>query len=498
MERLVTAYEMQQFDTYTINKVGLPALVLMERAALACIAQLELQSVNLSKVAVCCGYGNNGGDGIAIARLLKLKNIDVTLYLVGDSTRSTAEVAKQLNIAHAYQVPIITTLPSDLSQYGVLIDALFGVGLSRDIGGDFSAIIHMINQSGAYVMAVDMPSGITADTGQILGIAVKADMTVALAYKKLGLVLYPGAQYAGKVMLADIGIYANQPPVSYYSYSPSDLAEKLPKRADYANKGTFGKVLVIAGSSHISGAAYFSAKAAYRTGSGLVHIYTPHANRDILSTQLPEALITTYQPDHIDESKLSELIQWASVIVVGPGMGMSVTALQILTQVLVSAHQPIVIDADGLNMLAQDLSLLNKHRCSVFVTPHLGEMARLLNTDISVIASHLITSAKQFSQQYQVTCILKDTRTVITMANSNATYINQSGNNGMATGGSGDVLTGILAGLIAQGIALDIAAPVSVYLHGLAGDNAAKKNGQYAMLASDIIDHLSDVMTQYT
>lgn len=498
MERLVTAHEMQQFDAYTINKVGLPALVLMERAALACLTQLEQQSINLRHVAVCCGYGNNGGDGIAIARLLKLRNIDVTLYLIGDPTRSSAEVVKQLNIAKAYHVPIMTTLPNDLSQYDVLIDALFGVGLSRDIDGDFAAMIDTINQSGAFVMSVDMPSGISADTGQILGVAVKADMTVALAYKKLGLVLYPGAQYAGKVMSADIGIYANPSQASYYSYLPCDLAEKLPKRADYANKGTFGKVLVIAGSNHMSGAAYFSAKAAYRTGSGLVHIYTPHANRDILSTQLPEALISTYQPDHIDTSKLSELIQWANVIVVGPGMGVSAATQQILTQLLAMADQPIIIDADGLNVLAQDLTLLDKHRGPIFVTPHLGEMARLLNTNIKGIASHLVASAMQFSQQHQVTCILKDTRTVITSADNCAVYINQSGNNGMATGGSGDVLTGILAGLIAQGIDLDIAAPVSVYLHGLAGDHAAKKHGQYAMLASDIIEHLSDVMTQYT
>lgn len=493
MEMLVTSKDMQQFDDYTINHVGIPSLVLMERAALTVVDELYHQSYDLRKVAVVCGYGNNGGDGVAIARLLKHKGIDVTIYFVGNPGNSSPETLQQIKIAQAYHVPITTSLSDDLCQYSTIIDAIFGIGLTRDVKSDFAHIINHINQSHCHVVSVDIPSGICADSGQIMGVAIKADLTITLGYKKRGLVLYPGADHAGRVITKDIGIYAHKD-VEAYSYQIEDLTTVLPHRPNYANKGTFGKVLVIAGSDTMCGAAYFAAKAAYRTGAGLVQIYTPKCNRDILFNQLPEALITTYIPDQIDEEKLKEAIKWATVIVIGPGMGVSGNTYKILSTVLAFTNKPVIIDADGLNTLSQNTDLIANRDYPIFVTPHLGEMARLTKTDISLIAKNLIKSAIQFTKQYQVTCILKDTRTIISTPKSDQIYINQSGNNGMATGGSGDVLTGILAGLIAQGINLDIAAPVSVYLHGLAGDNAANDKNQYSMMANDIIEYLPEIL----
>lgn len=499
MERLVTSQGIRQFDTHTIKAIGIPALVLMERAALAVVEQLYLLNCDLTRVAVVCGNGNNGGDGIAIARLLKLKNITVAIYLVGDENNQTIEVRQQIQIARAYQVPIFTSDLNDLSHYTTIVDALFGTGISRQVTGVFAEAIKMINLSCSQVISVDMPSGICANSGQILDIAVNASVTISFAYKKLGLILYPGAGHAGTVITVDIGIYAdddNQANTHYYSLQPSDIAKFLPIRPAYSNKGSFGKVLVIAGSADMCGAAYFSAKAAYRSGAGLVQIYTSQENRTSLSSQLPEALITTYSPNQIVPHKLQDLLAWATVIVIGPGMGINTNTSKILSLVLATASKPVIVDADGLNVLAQNLDLLgNGHpQVPIFITPHLGEMARLINNDIAHIAGNLITTAQQFTDRFQVTCLLKDSRTVITVPRSNRVYINQSGNNGMATGGSGDVLTGILAGLIAQGVDLDIVAPLSVYLHGLAGDRAAEQKGQYSMLASDIIDCLSFVM----
>lgn len=499
MERIITSKEMRQFEAYTIQKIGIPSLVLMERAALAIVEQLYLQHYDLTHVAVVCGNGNNGGDGIAIARLLKLKNIAVTIYLVGNENDQTVEVQQQIQIARAYQVPIIKSDLSSLSRCSTVVDALLGIGLSREVTGVFAEAINSMNLSCSRVVSIDMPSGICATSGQVLGIAVNASMTIALAYTKLGLILYPGAQHAGKVITVDVGIYANdenQSNTDYYSLQSYDIAKLLPIRPAYSNKGSFGKVLVIAGSTDMCGAAYFSAKAAYHSGAGLVQIYTPQENRASLSSQLPEALITTYTPNQIAPHKLQNLLEWATVIVIGPGMGINANTNRILSLVLATASKPVIIDADGLNVLAKNLDLLgNSHpQAPIFITPHLGEMARLTSDDIAHIADNLITVAQKFSNRFEVTCVLKDSRTVITVPKSNRVYINQSGNNGMATGGSGDVLTGILAGLIAQGVDLDIVAPLSVYLHGLAGNRAAEQKGQYSMLASDIIDCLSAVM----
>lgn len=493
MEQLVTSQEMQQFDDYTVKQVGMSALVLMERAAQAVVEIVLQQSTDLNKVAVICGYGNNGADGVAVARLLKLKNIDVTIYLVGNPELSSAAMKQQLHIASVYQVPMITTQPQDFHQYTLIIDALFGIGLSREIVNEFATVINAINQSQVKVVAIDLPSGIDADNGQILGCAIKADLTVTFGYNKLGLVLFPGADYAGQVSIADIGIYANKAPV-YYSLQADDLVKLIPQRANHSHKGTFGKVLVIAGSNEMSGAAYFSAKAAYRTGAGLVQIYTHQSNRAILLSQLPEALITTYDTDKIDEQQLQQLMQWATVIVIGPGIGLSASSYQILTYVLMKANVPVIIDADGLNMLPNLLHLISRVKYPVFITPHVGEMARLCKTDIKLISENMIQAAQQCTNQYHVTCILKDARTVISSPDNQTICINQSGNNGMAKGGSGDVLTGILAGLIAQGIDLSYAAQVGVYLHGLAGNEAAKAKGQYSMLPTDLIEQIENVL----
>ncbi|OTQ73645.1 MULTISPECIES: NAD(P)H-hydrate dehydratase [unclassified Gilliamella] len=493
MQYLVTSSEMKHYDAYTANKIGLPSLVLMERAALAVVNQLNENDYNLNKVAVVCGYGNNGGDGIAVARLLKLQHIDVDVYLIGQVEHASKETLQQIKIAQHYNINFITSLPECFTEYTTIIDAIFGIGLNRIVSGDFVYAIEWINQCCTDVLAIDIPSGLCSNTGKILGVAVKAKQTVTFAYAKVGLSLHPGAELAGEITIADIGIYADTP-ASHYTYQSNELSKLLPQRSNNSHKGSYGKVLVIAGSENMSGAAYFSAKAAYKTGAGLVHIYTPMCNRDILLTQIPEVLLTPFITNKIDIKKLDELINLASVIVIGPGMGVSDDTHKILSYVLQHARIPVIIDADGLNTLVPNLRLLKQAQSTIIVTPHLGEMARLVKQPIETIKNNLVDTAKKFAQDYNVICVLKDARTIVTIPEQ-TTYINQSGNCGMATGGAGDVLTGIMAGLIAQHLPPTKAAPVSVYLHGLAGDIASKKLNKYSLLASDIIDSLNEVLS---
>lgn len=492
MQYLVTSSEMKHFDAYTSQQIGLPAMVLMERAALAIVQQLNCEQYNLLKVAVVCGYGNNGGDGVAVARLLKLQHIEVTIYLIGNPNNASQQTRQQIKIAQHYNIKINTSLPETFHGYTTIVDAIFGIGLNRVVTDDFLHAIELINQSGADILAIDIPSGICADTGQILGNAIKAKQTVTFAYQKIGLTLYPGVDLAGKIVIADIGIYIDKP-TNHFTYHSSELTNLLPKRENYTNKGNFGKVLVIAGSQNMCGAAYLSAKAAYRTGAGLVRIYTPQCNHDVLLSQLPEVILTPFIPNQINKAQLEQLINWASVIVIGPGMGVSDDTYNILSQVLAYSTVPIIIDADALNTLAQDITLLKHAQATIILTPHLGEMARLTQLSIETIKNNLIKMAEKFAEANQVICVMKDAKTIVATPKQ-ATYINQSGNNGMATGGAGDVLTGIMAGLIAQHLPASKAACLGVYLHGLAGDISANKISKYSMLASDIIDGLTDIL----
>ena len=281
---------------------------------------------------------------------------------------------------------------------------------------------------------------------------------------------------------------------NFFSYSPSAL-ERMPIRPENSNKGTFGRVLVIGGSPCMSGAAYFSAKAAYRTGAGLVQILTHEDNRIILQTQLPEAILSTYSEESFNEDAISEAIEKADVIVIGVGLGQSQAALKLLSLTLSIADAPIIADADALNLISKKLSLLDSVAAPLIITPHMMEMARLCHTDISEIMANTVGFATSFAEKNSLICALKDHETIVCDGNVNSQiYINKSGNSGMATGGSGDVLTGVIAALIAQGLPLFDATTLGVYIHGLAGDAAADELGEYSVMASDIIEHISTII----
>lgn len=492
MQYLFQAKEMKQADSNTIEHFKVPSLVLMERAALETVRVIEDYRLDTTKVLIVCGSGNNGGDGMAIARLLKQKNREVTVCLLGDYEKCSEETKRQSDILTAYGIEIEHEILEE--RYTLVIDAIFGIGLSRDIEGKYKEAIEKLNEMPATKLAVDIPSGIHADSGKIMGCCFFAEHTVTFAYNKLGLTLFPGAKAAGRVTVADIGITQESllgKEVQVAALDESDL-DRLPNREPDSNKGSYGKVLVIAGNEQMAGAAYFAAAAALFTGCGLVRVLTHEKNKTMLNTNLPEAIVQTYDGRKQEKEEWVDAVNWADVIVIGPGLGQSTFSRQLLKVTLQTASVPVVLDADALNLLAKEKEVLKRPHTDLILTPHIGEMARLIDMPIDYIKKNLILTAEEFAREYNVICVLKDARTILSIPYGR-TYVNLSGNHGMSTAGSGDVLSGIIGGLLAQGAASETAASLGVYLHGCAGDKAAKKNGCYGLTASDILTGIKEV-----
>lgn len=493
MEILVNSRQMKQCDSNTIRHFKVPSLVLMERASLAIAGEVEKRLEKGSRILVVCGTGNNGGDGLAAARILCQHSYRTTIVMPGDPGKASEETAAQLAVLKAYGIPVERQIPK--KQYEGIIDALFGIGLTRKLEGTYRECVEQMNWMDGIKIAADIPSGIHSDTGAVMGTAFRADITVTFAFRKIGTLLFPGAEYAGTVIVKEIGIgaegFLGQEP-QIYKMEPEDL-KQIPARKPYSNKGTYGKVLVAAGHKNMAGAAFFSGKAAYATGAGLVKLYTEEDNRVILQQQIPEAVLRTYEPDTWTREELKQEIKWASVIAAGPGMGTGQTAQNQIRTILKYAKVPVVLDADGLNIASEHKEWLKEAWAPVIVTPHLGEMARLVQKSIFDIQKQLLQVALEFAEEYNVICVLKDARTIIAMPDGRA-YINDSGNNGMATAGAGDVLTGVIAGLLAQGMEPQKAAVLGVYLHGCAGDLRLEETGTYGMTATDLIQGIPQIM----
>ena len=488
---LPTGEQMRRADLYTIEEIGVPSMVLMERAALEVVRCMEEEQLDFRKVLVVCGSGNNGGDGYAIARLLHLKGHDVTIFFAGNSQKRSEENAQQAKIAAHYEIPVITNLGTE--EYSVIIDALFGTGLKREVTGHYREVLCSVNQMAGKKVAVDLPSGIHDTTGARMGIAFCADLTVAIAFPKRGLFLQEGNVCAGKILTGDIGISSEtfSEGTVTFGYEKQDLFLGFPKRKKNSHKGSYGKVLMIAGSKGMSGAAYLSAKAAYAVGAGLVQIYTHEENRVILQQLLPEAIITTY--DTFDSEQLEKLIQWADLIGIGCGLGKSDTAERVMQYTLKRALVPCVVDADGINILSKHMEWIEETNALIVLTPHMKEMSRMLQCSVRELIEQRMEKLHAFVERYKVVCVLKDARTLVAKEHRN-TYLNLSGNAAMAKAGSGDVLAGVIVGILAQQCEPYTSACLGVFLHGLAGDMARDKKGAYSVLASDLVAEISSVL----
>lgn len=494
MQLWVNATQMKAADQYTIQKLGVPSLELMEHAAQACVQVLEDEKVDLSHVCVVCGSGNNGGDGFAIARILQNNRYSVETFCVGNPEHYTEETQEQMHRLQECGGKITYGMPQEDS-YSVVIDAVFGVGLSRKVEGRYRQVIEQMNRMRGTKFAVDIPSGLSATTGCILGCAFKADYTVTFQLKKIGLELSQGRTMAGRVIVPDIGISTDSicEDQEIVRTAGKDIYRKmLPDRPEDSNKGTYGRLLVIAGSKGMAGAAYLNAHAAYMTGAGLVRIYTSSDNREILQTLLPEAIITTYE--EYNKEELLSLLTWADGVCIGSGLGMSRLSEKILKTVIEYVKVPCLIDADGLNLLAENNNYLNQMAERRFViTPHMKEMSRLTGTPVEELKADRIQILKDFISRYRITCVLKDSRTLIA-SEEKGIRMNLTGNSAMAKAGSGDVLAGVISGWMVQGKEAEDAAELGTYIHGLSGDLAKFEKGVYSVMARDLIEYISKAL----
>ena len=500
MRRIVACREMKELDRRTIEEMGVPSCVLMERAALKTVEVMEAffeREKSEQRILCVCGSGNNGGDGVAIARIFFLHGYRAEIFLAGKQEKFTEETARQFHIAQKYHVPVV--MNPDWSEYTTIVDAVFGVGLVRPVEGRYAQLIRQLNECSAWKVAVDIPSGVDGDTGMELGTAFRADLTVTFGYRKAGLCLYPGRMLAGRTVTADIGIYGDpEDPGNLRHIEETDL-KTLPQRRPDGNKGTFGKVLTVAGNPGMCGAAYLCGASAFAAGAGMVRIFTAEENRIPLQTLLPEAIITTDGSEEAGE----KAYQWSDVLILGPGLGTDSNARKKAEWFLRRAwedRKPVILDADGLNLLSDNPQWRKWLGIHVTLTPHIGEMSRLTGKTAQEIISDRVNSAVSLTRETGAVCVLKDACTVTAGPEGNA-WINLSGNAGMGTAGSGDVLAGVLAGMrcMYAGSGDEEADParaaaMGVFVHGRAGDWAAEKKGIYGMKAGDLIPEISFVL----
>lgn len=484
MKYVLKNQEMQDVDKEAIQQIGIPGLVLMERASEKIARRLIETAEKSDKILSVAGCGNNGGDALAAARILLEEGYSVDFAVIGNLEKASEDLKTQLGIlshlGYEQQDEI------DFNGYDWILDGLFGVGLSRDVSGVYQTAVDDINKSTARVMSVDIPSGISGDTGKVLGCAVRADATVTFGGPKAGHLLYPGREYTGCLYTEKIGFFDSvlKKYAGGFTYDEEDL-KRLPKRAADSHKGTYGKILIIAGNKTMSGAAYFSAKSALRMGSGLVKVISDASNRQILQSMLPEVLFGT-------KEDLQDALEWCDSILFGPGMGVSEQTKEVLELVLRRGTKPLLLDADGLNTVSH-YGIELDYPAGCVLTPHLLEAARLLQMSAKQVKEDLLNTGHRAADKFHSVTVLKDAVTLVVSGNR-PVYYNQSGNNGMATGGSGDVLSGMIACLLGRGMDCFEAAALGVYIHGLAGDIAAEKLGFDSMLASDIIDSISSVI----
>lgn len=509
MRYLVNAGEMKEIDKRSIEEYGIPSLVLMERAALEVAKEAEklLEAAGKAgkgSVWAVCGLGNNGADGIAAGRMLFLKGYRVSIILPGTGGRQSEESMTQLVIAKRLGIPVYTAEDFIPGACDLIIDAVFGIGLSRPVEGVYKTLIDlMVSQGQASVVSVDMPSGVSSDTGAVLGAAIGADVTVTFGEAKLGQILFPGRELCGRLAVADIGFVPQEKEKTerYALCCGREDLKRIPKRRAYSNKGTYGRILIIAGAKNMAGAAYLSALAAYRTGAGLVKVVTVEENRPVIQERIPEAVLSTYDAEWAGQypEEFREYIKtqtgWADAIVLGPGIGQEEYGRTMVEAVLSNAYVPIIMDADAINLAARYPYLKGYFTENIILTPHLAEFSRLTGRSVDEIREDLVGAARQASDQYGVTCVLKDSATV-TAGKDGRVFVNASGSPAMAKGGSGDVLTGVIAGFLALGMDECEAASMGVYVHGLAGEAAAGRFGVHSVLAGEIADCLGEVINE--
>jgi len=510
--RILTTEQMRAIDRRAIDELGIPSMVLMENAAIGVVDALTEAFPDVRRIAIYCGPGNNGGDGLAIGRHLAIRGYDVQLLVVTGGRALEGDAAAQLEICRRQGLAlqevaaeaVIGAVAAAGRDSDLIVDALFGTGLGRPLQGLFADLVESFHTSGVPVVAVDLPSGLDAGSANVPGPHARAALTVTFAAPKIAHVLPPACHAVGEVAVTDLGI-----PPQWTASGSGDLelleqawlAAYLPSRPAAGHKGDFGHLLLVAGSTGKSGAAVLAARGAVRSGAGLVTVATPESVVDAVEIGSVESMTLPLPAQEIGEvSAAAAAILVAAeenrtVVAMGPGMGRSAGATDCIRQATLEISLPLILDADGINAFAGDPGQLRERSAPTCLTPHPGELARLLGIDTVQVVHDRLAAVRRASEETGAVVVLKGFRSLIATPEGRL-WVNPTGNSGMGTGGTGDVLTGVIGGLMAQGIEVEVAAALGVFVHGLAGDLAAAEHGARSMGAGDLLDFLPAALEQ--
>ena len=499
--------EMKDLDRRATEEFGISQDLLMENAGQAVyFVMLQEFGIENNKFVVFCGGGNNGGDGFVVARKIHSNGGEVKVFLLDDENKFRGAAKKNFEIVSRMPIEMsrvssIDSVILELLDCDAIVDAIFGTGLVREVRGIYKDVIQLINESQNTVFSVDIPSGINGDTGEVMGVAVEADYTVTFGLPKLGNMLYPGYEHCGKLYVSHISF----PPALYNSESIKVAINnpvELPERARDTHKGSYGKILFIAGSSSYLGAPYFSALSFLKAGGGLSYLATPKSISPFLASKgseivfLPQKDTPSGSIALENKDELLEFSQGVDMVVLGPGLSLAQKTQELVRKLTPKINKPLLIDGDGITAIAEDLGKIKKRETPTILTPHLGEMSRITKMEIGEITKNKIDVLQHTARELDAMIILKGAHSLIGYPDGTV-FINVSGNSGMATAGSGDVLTGTIAAMYGLGLALEDAVRMGVFIHGFSGDVAAVDKGEDGITAQDILDYLPETMKLY-
>jgi hydroxyethylthiazole kinase-like uncharacterized protein yjeF len=510
--RVLNTQQMREADRRTIDDIGIPSIVLMENAGRQAVAAMEaaFEGLASSRVGVLCGRGNNGGDGFVVARTLIQRGIETMVFLLGSVSEVRGDARTNLEVLGRIGLTVVEITSaqewelhfSEISECDLLVDAILGTGFHGHLTGLLETVVADVNDLAVPVVAIDLPTGLSADTHEIGGDAIVAAMTVTLAAPKIPLVLPPADKHAGDLVIADIGIplpLLDEVEGPYVELLTRErMRELVGVRAPESHKGDFGRVLIVAGSMGKTGAAHLAALGALRSGAGLVTVAAPRSCVPIIASMAAEYMTLPLDETPngtVDFAALDRVLEFTTdVIAVGPGLGTDPSTAAFVQGLVERAGVPLVLDADALNAFAGDPDrLVARDGVEVVITPHPGEMARLLERDVEAVQKDRLNAARDFAAAHRLHVVLKGHRTIIA-GPENRAFINLTGNAGMATGGTGDVLTGMIAAFFAQLLDPEAACKIAVYLHGTAGDRAEAEEGEVALIATDLTAHIGDAI----
>lgn len=509
--KLAINAEMKKIDQIAIKDYEIQSAILMENAG-AFVAADILESETIHNVTVACGTGNNGGDGFVVARHLHNKGIHIKVFVIGNMKAITGDALTNLNILRKMEIPIenikelnnVMRLEKAVKASDLTVDAVFGTGFNRPLELLHTNVCDIINDNSTSILSIDMPSGVNGDTGAADKHAINAHKTVTFTIPKCGNVLFPGCANNGTLVVRDIGIptrIVEDMKIKRNIITENSVMAFFPRRRGYSLKGDYGTVNLIAGSTGLTGSAILTCKSALRSGIGLLKLYIPESLAMLITHSVPEAITVPLQEvrkgvigiTHFD--RILKESESADVIAIGPGCGNTAETSELVRRIIQELEKPVVIDADGLNAIIRNADILLNKKSSIVMTPHPGEMSKLIGLSTEEINERPIQIASDYAKKWDVILVLKGARTIVAAPNGDV-FVNVTGNSGMATAGSGDVLTGIIAGFIGQGLSPIEASRLGVYVHGRSGDSSADYKGEYGLLAGDIVEGLIYTMKE--